>query len=127
MPQGTVNAMQDAITLANWFNVMPPTVTVADFEKVFEEYQQERYPLAIKAFEASQLMSKMISMNMTRKIFRFVSKHTPSWLQKIALTKTLANRPQVAFLPQAEDTDTVKALAQPSLIKTSYHRRPVSV
>ncbi|KAI9236559.1 MAG: hypothetical protein BYD32DRAFT_462383 [Podila humilis] len=45
--------------------------------------------------------------------------------KKISLTKTLANWPQVAFLPRAEDTGTIKPLAQPSL--TSCHKRPVSV
>lgn len=48
-----VNAMQDAITLASWFHVLPPTTIVADIKKVIEEYQQERHPLAVKAFEAS--------------------------------------------------------------------------
>jgi len=50
---GPVNAMQDVITLASWFHVLPPTTIVADIEKMIEEYQQERHPLAVKAFEAS--------------------------------------------------------------------------
>lgn len=59
---GAVNAMQDTITLANWINVLPPMATIADIEKVFEGCYQERYLLAVMAFEASQLMSKMIYM-----------------------------------------------------------------
>ncbi|KAG0032321.1 hypothetical protein BGZ82_006590 [Podila clonocystis] len=38
------HAMQDAITFANWFNVLPSTVTVTEIEKAFEEYKQEQYP-----------------------------------------------------------------------------------
>ncbi|KAG0033611.1 hypothetical protein BGZ81_007869 [Podila clonocystis] len=35
--QGAFTAMQDAITFANWFNVLPPTATGTEIEKAFEE------------------------------------------------------------------------------------------
>jgi len=87
----------------------------------------EVYPHSIKVDSTSLFALGSWVYNTTGKIFRFVSKHTPSWLQKMTLAKTLANRPQVAFLPRAEDMGTAKALAQPSSIKTSYFRCPVPV
>lgn len=56
---GAVNAMHDAIALANWINVLPST-SPKDINMIFSEYKAERYPLAKKAFETSRMLSKLI-------------------------------------------------------------------
>jgi hypothetical protein len=45
--------MQDAVCLANWINVLPSLDTPA-VEKIFDEYYQERYPVAIQNFNKSR-------------------------------------------------------------------------
>ncbi|ORZ11411.1 hypothetical protein BCR41DRAFT_408997 [Lobosporangium transversale] len=57
--QGALNAMQDAITLANWINVLRSN-DVSDMNKIFQEYKRERYPHAMDAFESSKMFSKII-------------------------------------------------------------------
>ncbi|KAF9379885.1 hypothetical protein CPB97_008697 [Podila verticillata] len=114
---GAVNAMHDAIALANWINVLPST-SPKDINMIFSEYKAERYPLAKKAFETSRMLSKLIEKTMVGAIARFASKNMPVWLHRIAIAKMAANRPQVAFLPLVEDKGSVKPIPQPSLIKT---------
>lgn len=46
--------MHDAICLANWINVLPSLDTTA-LEKIFEEYQHERQPVAVENFKKSQV------------------------------------------------------------------------
>ncbi|KAG0030241.1 hypothetical protein BGZ82_007513 [Podila clonocystis] len=114
---GAVNAMHDAIALANWINVLPST-SPKDINMIFSEYKAERYPLAKKAFETSRMLSKLIEKTMVGAIARFVSKNMPVWLHRIAIARMAANRPQVAFLPLVEDKGSVKSIPQPSLIKS---------
>ncbi|KAI1321059.1 hypothetical protein EDD11_008640 [Mortierella claussenii] len=115
--QGALNAIQDAITLTNWINVLRSN-DVKDMEKVFLEYRKERYPHAQEAFESSKMLSKIIEKSISGRIARFVSRHMPRWLWVMALRRMASNRPQVAFLPRIEDKGTVKPAYQPSLYKT---------
>ncbi|KAF9357705.1 hypothetical protein BGX34_009262 [Mortierella sp. NVP85] len=55
---GALNAMQDAIVLANWINTIN-TNELEDIEKVFKEYKNERYPVAKAAFVNGQMMAKL--------------------------------------------------------------------
>lgn len=59
---GAVNAIQDAIALANWINVLNADATWDDTAKVFAEYRSERHPWARHAFTDSQVMSKLVAM-----------------------------------------------------------------
>lgn len=59
---GAVNAIQDAIALANWINTLNADATWDDTAKVFAEYRSERYPWAQHAFTDSQVMSKLVAM-----------------------------------------------------------------
>lgn len=59
---GAVNAIQDAIALANWINTLNAYATWDETAKVFSEYQSERHPWAQHAFTDSQVMSKLVAM-----------------------------------------------------------------
>ncbi|KAF9357706.1 hypothetical protein BGX34_009263 [Mortierella sp. NVP85] len=115
--QGAVNALQDAITLANWLNVLRSN-NVKDISRVFQEYKDERYPHAVAAFESSRLFSKVIAKNRTGRIARSMIRNLPKWIWLMTLRKLASNRPQVAFLPLVEDKGNVKPVSQPSLSKT---------
>lgn len=53
---GATTAMHDAVSLANWINVLP-SLDVLAVEKIFNEYYLERYPAAINAYEGTQMFS----------------------------------------------------------------------
>ena len=51
---GAVTAIRDAVCLANWINVLPAKPGVEAIEEVFQEYYNERLPVAIEQFKKSQ-------------------------------------------------------------------------
>ncbi|KAF9388186.1 hypothetical protein CPB97_001486 [Podila verticillata] len=116
--QGAVNAIQDAIALANWINTLNADATWDETAKVFSEYRSERHPWAQHAFTDSQVMSKLVAMNFMGKVARYAAKNMPVWLQRAAFSRIATNRPQVAFLPLAPDRGQTKAVKQNSLINT---------
>jgi len=59
---GAINAMQDAIAIANWINVLDRNSTWEDTERAFKEYKAERFPWAHSAFRDSQIMSKLVAV-----------------------------------------------------------------
>ncbi|KAF9368459.1 hypothetical protein CPC16_005328, partial [Podila verticillata] len=90
---GALNAIHDAVTLANWLNTLR-FPNISDLDRVFSEYYLERYPVAKKAFENGQLFSKNLG-------------------------KMVTSRPQASFLPLVEEDAALKVVHQPSLHKTS--------
>ncbi|KAG0044809.1 hypothetical protein BGZ83_009915 [Gryganskiella cystojenkinii] len=114
---GATTAIHDAICLANWINVLP-SLDIAATEKIFQEYYQERYPVAVDAYETSRLLSASNAKNFKGLIARFIRRHMPLWLWMIALRKRVSLRPQASFLPLVESRGTHPPSPQPSLIKT---------
>ncbi|KAG0342755.1 hypothetical protein BG000_001615 [Podila horticola] len=110
-------AMHDAVTLANWIATLN-MATVGDIEHVFHEYKTERYPIAMAAFESSQMFTKNLGKNAMAILIRACMKRMPLWLWKRIGGKILAARCQASFLPQIEDNPPLKPLYQPSLHKT---------
>ncbi|KAG0332010.1 hypothetical protein BG000_010412 [Podila horticola] len=114
--QGAVNAMQDAIVLANVISSLG-TKDVKDIENIFKAYRAERRPLARDSYKMSRTLSKTIEKSMHGAFVRYTMKNMPAWLNKITMGKMVVNRPQLSFLPKVEDKGTVKALKQPSLLR----------
>lgn len=56
--QGAVNAMQDAITLANVIASIPSKDEERNITKAFKKYKAERFPLAQSAYNLSHTLSK---------------------------------------------------------------------
>ncbi|KAF8950779.1 hypothetical protein CPC16_003603 [Podila verticillata] len=115
--QGAVNAMQDAIALANWINVLP-SGSQKDVEAIYEEYKAERLPAARKSFQATRLISLTNERGMAGTCSRFVAKKTPVWLRRYMVRKISVVRPQVSFLPYVPDQGEVAAVEQLSYTKT---------
>ncbi|KAG0032018.1 hypothetical protein BGZ81_000110 [Podila clonocystis] len=115
---GAINAMMDAVTLANWINVLTISSTREEIENAFHEYQTERHPMAMKAFADSQMMSKLVAMNFTGKVVRFLSRHIPAWVNRMVFSRSVQYRPQASFMPLAPDRGSSPTLPQASLIKT---------
>ncbi|KAF9155704.1 hypothetical protein BGX20_004388 [Mortierella sp. AD010] len=114
---GAQTAMGDAVVLANYINTLT-TVESEDVEKVLKAYRDERYPIAKKNAGASAAMSSRVKQGLVGKIVRFILGHMPRWLWFQILARSVQCRPQISFLPLAEDNCPIKAMYQPSLEKT---------
>ncbi|KAF9915370.1 hypothetical protein BX616_006302 [Lobosporangium transversale] len=121
---GAVNAIHDAVALANWLSVLNSN-KVVHIERIFKEYRAERYPAALAAFASGQTLSKLRASGWKAAIARFIVRNLPLWLYKIMLKNLVAHRPQVSFLPLVDDSKgTLAAKHQPSLEKTlAIHKK----
>ncbi|KFH67155.1 hypothetical protein MVEG_07678 [Podila verticillata NRRL 6337] len=117
--QGAVNAMQGAITLANVIASIPSKDEERNISKAFKKYKAERFPVARSAFNLSHTLSKSFERTLQGAMIRYSMMRMPPWLNKTVMAKLIVNRPQVNFLPRAEDKGTVMARYRPSL-----HRPP---
>ncbi|KAG0011662.1 hypothetical protein BGZ81_002050 [Podila clonocystis] len=114
---GGVQAIHDAVTLANWLSTLRVPGD-REIEKVFKEYRTERYPVAKAAFETSQMFTRNLGKNLISAFVRGMMKRLPVWLWKRIVFKMYSARPQCSFLPLVEDNAQVKPLYQRSLHKT---------
>ncbi|KAI9236557.1 MAG: hypothetical protein BYD32DRAFT_18964 [Podila humilis] len=113
-----VNAMQDAVTLANWLNVLPSGSSLQEVEMCFKEYRDERFPLALKAYRQSEGTSTLLAQNLFGRVIRFILSYLPIFIIAQASVLGIENRPQVAFLPPVTDRGTTKPILQRSLFMT---------
>ncbi|KAG0308274.1 hypothetical protein BGZ98_008445 [Dissophora globulifera] len=107
---GAVNAMLDAVILANAIYEIGVDATPRNIQSAFREYYNERFPHAKADLETSQKMAKLNagqtwSDNLRRKV---VFKFMPASLMRSYFTRTLAYRPQASFLPKVECRGSVK-------------------
>ncbi|KAG0093167.1 hypothetical protein BGZ93_010792 [Podila epicladia] len=117
-PAGAATAIQDAVTLANWFNILPAKPTEEDLAKVFDEYQKERHSIINDRMRISQTNSALLTESFSSKLARLILNYLPKWLVEKAAYDNVRCRPQIAFLPQVKDVGLVAASPQPSLEKT---------
>lgn len=115
---GANNAMHDAITLANWLNVLPDTPTTAEIEHAFEKYKEERLPWVKQAYDSSLIFKVMIEANFKAYLVKLVSKYMPSWITRKMAIRMSINQPQVSFLPPAEYHGSIQPAPQASYEET---------
>ncbi|KAF9411831.1 hypothetical protein BGZ76_005297, partial [Entomortierella beljakovae] len=99
---GAQSAMNDAVVLANYLNTLT-SIESKDVEKVLKAYRNERYPLAKKAVQTSSGMSRAIKPGFVGNILRYMFNNMPRWLWFAMRSRSFSNRPQISFLPIAED------------------------
>ncbi|GJJ78424.1 hypothetical protein EMPS_10783 [Entomortierella parvispora] len=109
--RGAINAMQDAISLANAIYDMEDS-SPASITKAFKAYHNERYPHAVQDFASSTQMAKVLAGqnwidSVTRKV---VLNYMPKWLSKKTTIKSMRYRPQLSYLAQIESRGSVEAL-----------------
>ncbi|KAF9356662.1 hypothetical protein BGX26_004935 [Mortierella sp. AD094] len=123
---GAQIAMGDAVVLANYINTLA-TVESKDVEKVLKAYKDERYPLGKDGVETSAAMLNIYKKGLVGKIVRGILGHMPSWLWFEIRARGVRCRPQISFLPLAEDKCQIKALHQPSLENTRPKNKATNV
>ncbi|KAF9378065.1 hypothetical protein BGX21_003005 [Mortierella sp. AD011] len=104
MGDGAINAMLDAVILANSLYEIAKDATYSNIRSAFEEYYNERFPQAKADLESSRRVAGIVSGqtwkdDIMRKV---ILNLMPSSLTKMAVVKTLAYRPQASFLPKVE-------------------------
>ncbi|KAI8345671.1 hypothetical protein B0O80DRAFT_504137 [Mortierella sp. GBAus27b] len=105
---GAVNAMLDAVVLANCIynitEVVPSSIT-----SVFEEYYKQRYPRLHFQFKRSQMMTSVMGGQMYRHVLLNL---LPKWVHDWGFVKSFEYRPQIAWLPLVPNRGQGQVLPQ---------------
>ncbi|KAG0337912.1 hypothetical protein BG000_004807 [Podila horticola] len=101
---GAVNAMQDAVTLANWLNILPAGPSLQEVESASKRCLTKR---------PDPCHQDTTLLNCSP-----VSCYLPKSIIARAAVLGIENRPQVAFLPLVSDRGTIRPLPQRRLFKT---------
>ncbi|KAF9170196.1 hypothetical protein BGX21_011185 [Mortierella sp. AD011] len=114
---GAQTAMGDAVVLANYINTLT-TIESEEVEKALRAYKEERYPLGKEGVETSAAMFNIYKQGFVGKIVRGILGYMPRWLWFQIRARGVRCRPQISFLPLAQDKCQIKAMHQPSLENT---------
>ncbi|KAG0249955.1 hypothetical protein BG011_008779 [Mortierella polycephala] len=117
--QGAINAMQDAVILANCLYDLKST-SLEDVDAALKDYKEQRYPHAKQQVGISSTTGKILyGQTWNERLWRkVVFSLRFKWFERIVLAKTLAYRPQATFLPWAEKRGTLPIM--PQQISTRY-------
>ncbi|KAI1299051.1 hypothetical protein EDD11_006565 [Mortierella claussenii] len=114
---GATNGIFDAIVLSNYLSTLT-TNNADDIARAFQQYQNERGPVARKAVSTSSAFSHIVGRAWYHGIIRKAVMSMPKWLWDKTSSERNRYRPQVSFLPPAHDPGSVRPLYQRSLEKT---------
>ncbi|KAG0351437.1 hypothetical protein BC939DRAFT_470543 [Gamsiella multidivaricata] len=111
--QGAINAMQDAVILANTLYDMPDTSTES-ITAAFQDYYDQRFEHAKMQVEISKAMGKILAgQSLTERFLRKVLlNYVPDWLNNKNNIKTACYRPQITWLPFSPNRGTGHILPQ---------------
>ncbi|KAF9582727.1 hypothetical protein BGW38_010840, partial [Lunasporangiospora selenospora] len=110
---GAVNALQDAVILANCIYDLV-SLAPDDIAAAFKDYQDQRYPQAKYQMEKSKTMAKVLyGQTWGERTLRYVVfKMVPQSAQTEQFLKDTNYRPQLTFLPQPSNRGTGGVLPQ---------------
>ncbi|KAF9282000.1 hypothetical protein BGZ68_006273 [Mortierella alpina] len=111
--QGAVNAMQDAVILANCLYDLA-SVTPEGIAAAFQDFKDQRYPHVVAQYEASKKNAKIrYGQTLWERIVRYVVFNClPESARTSHLVKELSYRPQATFLPRVPNHGTSEVLPQ---------------
>ncbi|KAG0200073.1 hypothetical protein BGX28_006764 [Mortierella sp. GBA30] len=111
--QGAVNAVQDAVILANLIHDLP-SASSENLVEMFREFHADRYPYAQDQMQLSHKVNKlMIGQSWTESLMRkFIVRYMSKVYQHFCDTKSLALRSQATFMPMVESRGSINALPQ---------------
>ncbi|KAF8949566.1 hypothetical protein BGZ52_005565, partial [Haplosporangium bisporale] len=110
--QGAVNAMQDAVILANClYDIEGPTAE--GIAAALQDYREQRYPHAKFQTENSKTLGKiMYGQTWSERLLRTIVYNMPKWLQSKNYLKASAYRPLLTFLPPVPNTTNLNLIHQ---------------
>ncbi|KAF9900786.1 hypothetical protein EC991_006889 [Linnemannia zychae] len=111
---GAVNAMQDAVLLANHIYDIHPT-SYENIKTALKEYKEGRFEAIKEQYPQSYMAAKLrYGHTLSERILRYiVFNWLPESIQQRQIQKNTAYRPQANFLPQAPKRGTMDTIAQP--------------
>ncbi|KAG0249950.1 hypothetical protein BG011_008786 [Mortierella polycephala] len=111
--QGAVNAMEDAVVLANIIYELP-SLSQNRIEAALKDYREQRYHHVKPQMDKSKFMGKIaFGQTLSDRIARHIAFNwVPKSVQTAKLMADVAYRPQCNFLPRAENRGTVQVLPQ---------------
>ncbi|KAF9120293.1 hypothetical protein BGX30_003255, partial [Mortierella sp. GBA39] len=110
---GAVNAMQDAVLLANHLYDIMPT-SFENIKTALNDYKEERFDTIKEQYPQSYISAKLLyGHSFSERVLReVVFNWLPKSIQKKQLLKDTAYRPQANFLPQAPKRGTMEMISQ---------------
>ncbi|KAG9061269.1 hypothetical protein KI688_007607 [Linnemannia hyalina] len=110
---GAVNAMQDAVLLANYLYDITPT-NFKNIKTALSDYKNERFEAIKDQYPQSHISAKLIfGHTLWERIIRYiVFNWLPASLQRKQMVKDTAYRPQANFLPKAPKRGTMDTIPQ---------------
>ncbi|KAF9900791.1 hypothetical protein EC991_006894 [Linnemannia zychae] len=110
---GAVNAMQDAVLLANHLYDIKPT-SFENIKSALGGFKEERFDAVKDQYPQSYIGAKVVfGHKLSERILRqIVFNWMPKSMQKKQLTKDSAYRPQANFIPEAPKRGTVDIIPQ---------------
>ncbi|KAI1291470.1 hypothetical protein EDD11_008917 [Mortierella claussenii] len=111
---GATNGIFDAIALGNYLSTLHND-NIKDISSTFQQYQDERAPLAKKAVEKSAAFAYVVGRSWYNQLIRKAATSMPKWLWDMTWSEQIRYRPQISFLPPANDRGLVEPLYQRSL------------
>ncbi|KAG0293463.1 hypothetical protein BGZ96_002805 [Linnemannia gamsii] len=110
---GAVNAMQDAVLLANHLYDIYPT-SFENIKRAFSSYKDERFDAIKDQYPQSYMSAKLIyGHTLSERIVRHVVFNwLPKGIQHRQFLKDTAYRPQANFLPQAPKRGSLEVIPQ---------------
>ncbi|KAG0293464.1 hypothetical protein BGZ96_002806 [Linnemannia gamsii] len=110
---GAVNAMQDAVILANHLYDIKPT-SFENIQSALKEYKEERFDAVKDQYPQSHMSAKLIyGHTLWERIVRHVVFNwLPKGIQHRQFLKDTAYRPQANFLPQAPKRGSLEVIPQ---------------
>ncbi|KAF8939887.1 hypothetical protein BGZ58_008398, partial [Dissophora ornata] len=111
--QGAINAMQDAVVLANCIYDMPDS-SAKSIHAAFQDYKDQRYEHAKMQIDISKFFGKILAGQsfFERLLRKIILNYVPYWVQARNLMKTVCYRPQITWLPFAPNHGTGPVLPQ---------------
>ncbi|KAF9189623.1 hypothetical protein BGZ50_000651 [Haplosporangium sp. Z 11] len=113
--QGAVNALQDAVVLANCLYEMT-AVTPEAIIDAFKDFKDQRHPHVLSQYIASKASARFAYGQKwwERMIRHVLFNYLPEFIHQKTIARDLAYRPQVAFLPLVPNRGTSPAHPQKS-------------
>ncbi|KAG0293458.1 hypothetical protein BGZ96_002800 [Linnemannia gamsii] len=110
---GAVNAMQDAVILANHLYDIKPT-SFENIEQALNDYKEDRFDAIKDQYPLSHMSAKLIyGHTLLERIFRYIIFNwMPKSIQMKQIEMSTAYRPQANFLPQAPRRGTLETTPQ---------------
>ncbi|KAG0339939.1 hypothetical protein BG000_001024 [Podila horticola] len=108
---GAVNALQDAVILANCIHDLEST-SPASISACFQDFEEQRHAHVKQQYETSQFTAKiMYGHTFYEKVLRvLIFSWLPKWMKRKGIVKDMEYQPQVNFLPLVKPQGTITPL-----------------